>query len=614
MTTAIQLNAADSLGSGHGLQVSANLLAQLSTFQNHQPIKTIANIYATASTANANVAGNLGAALSSVGAGVNYGRWLIDFYPANVTPVCSTGVGVYGGNVSTASMSRTISNQANAPFIYGVDGFANAYSRVSSYTMSVFETVASINLLKNKTYAQSGLNYTGPLDLATGGVGNTNIILANAVANWGTMYDINNMRYMGDPYVFGQNLLNQGLGTYGDLAIKLADVGLNIDNLSLIPPSQTSTSQKISDLTYSTSIGAIVYPTTSNVTTTTTVTGSSPGVVIEIYRSVTGANLTAIQQATGITTTKPISNLAEYLELFNVIDDDTITQLTSMNIGNLSTFGTHIQSKVGRGSFADWEDVSTLLKSLEVPELQHISANANDLVVSTTITSGLLNRYGTGTGPFDTLTIIDCLGAVAGMPYTPLIETLNTSYDEIVPGSLQPALSSLDSAVVTYVAAGELFMSNANIYGPPDIGPVSSAVDAVNASLMLVSNTVEVVNTCESAVYSMLDHLSREVIGCQKATINFNSAPPAGMAYSFGENIGTAASNKTTKKTYQFFANLITNDYAGDTIKLAVAEAINTSELSKVGITLRNDPQPMITLGRSTQLNMPLTTYLSRNK
>lgn len=631
MTTAIQLNAANSLGNNSGLQVSANLLAQISTLQNKQQIKTIANIYTTAATANANVAANLDVALSSVGANVKYGRWLIDFYPTNVTPVCSTSVYTYGslttatidgGSIvvtttplaNTASMSHTISNQANAPFTFGVNGFANVYNRVSAYVSSVFDIVSSVNLLKNKTYAQSGLNYSGPLDLATGGVGTTNTLIGNAVANWGTMYDINNMRYIGDPYVFGQNLLNQGLGSYGNLATSLTSVGLNIYNLPQIPPTTTATTQEVNDLSWSTSIGAVAFPMTSNVTTTTTVSGSSANVVIEIYRGITGANLKAIEQATGITSGKSITSLADYLELSKVVDGSTITQLKAMNINTLSDFGSYIQSKVGQGTFGTWNNVNKLLGNLEVPTLRYTNAGASDTVISSSVANGLLNQYGTGTGPYDTPTVIDCLGAVSGIPYTSLLQTLNTNYSTVVPSGLQSALSALDSAVTDYVAAGNSYAFDANIYPPPDIGPVTSAVNAVNSSLSTVSNTSATVNTCESAVYAMLTHLAGEVTRCQKAGVNFAAAPPSSAGYNLGQNIGSAASNKTTKKSYQFFANLITNDYAGDTVRLTIAETINTQQFGKAGITLRNDPQPQITLSRSEQLGIPLSTYLSHNK
>jgi hypothetical protein len=111
----------------------------------------------------------------------------------------------------------------------------------------------------------------------------------------------------------------------------------------------------------------------------------------------------------------------------------------------------------------------------------------------------------------------------------------------------------------------------------------------------------------------MLSRIPIEVANLNRADVAFTSGTTLGLL-SFAENIGQLASDKTQAEGYQFFANITTNDAAGDSIKAVVAETLNTRALNGVGVNIYNDPNPRLKIFQSQAQNTPLTTYLSQNK
>jgi hypothetical protein len=615
MASAIQLVSQHSIASGNGLAVSANLLAAINSFQRQAPVKTLQTVFFTAKAADANISPILLTALNNLGSGVTNGsQWLLDLYPGNITAVCSSSIQYYG-NGHTPSMSSTIRSQAEIPWAHGMSGFANVYQTTSSYASQIFDTVSSVNLLQGKTYALSGLGYTGPLDLATGGIGNNADLLNSIVSSWGTMYDIKNIGTFSDPYVFGQNLLNQNLGSYGNLSIQLQSAGLNIYNLSQVPQGgNTTTSVKSTVVTTSTPIGPISLPTIGNVTTTTTVNGKSVDVVNSIYGSITGADLQQIITATGISTflSNTISTLADYLNFNKVISPKNVNRLATLGITDLKGLSDYLQAKVGQGSFTSWQALGNFLSTLEVPSLNYTSANSSTVALPDSIATNYLTTLGSGSGPFNNSVVADYLGATAGIPYTSLLGLLSDnslSFDSVV--GLTPAINVLESAVNSYIGA---YVPGNDESGPviPDISPVNAAVTTINATLNSITPSPLFAN-CQTYYYDILNHMTSEVSNMSKAGVVFNSGYTQ-VLQNFAQRVGSDAADKTQYQKYQFFSNLITNDSYGDTIRSAIAETINTQLLSSMGISINNNPSPAILLAKATAQNAPISTYITQNK
>jgi hypothetical protein len=605
LASAIQLTAINTINSGYGLAPNTAVLSQIQQYQQQIPV----NLFDTASVITLGTSdttrSNIVNLISNIASGVTKGQWLLDLYPANITPVSSAGVSYNFGSVP--SFANTVQSQVMVPFSSGMSGFANVYSFSFAYVATSFDTVASANILQGKTYAQSGLGYAGPLDLATGGIGKSSSVLANVVSKFGTMYDINNISTIGDLYVFGQNLLNQNLGGYGNLADQLVANGLDITNLQAIPQSTTTTSLQSVTSSTNTPIGAVNIPTLATTTATTTVSGNSADVVNAIYESVTGSNLAIIANTTGVTTFvgSSITNLLDYLNLTKIVDSANLAQLNSFGITTLTGLGNYIHSKLGKGNFNTWKDMSTLLISLEVPALKNTTANANTPILANSIVSSITTGSGGGSGPLGNPIFTDLLGAVTGYPYRNELAIINANYFEVaISINLPTLMQTLKNAVNTYASS-----PNSSNYTA-----LSTAVSNVNSALRSLSSSSDAgLARAQTAYYQILNKITTEVGFLNKAGVTFG-AGSTNVLNSFAQGLPTSAADKTQYNTYQFFGNLVTNDSYGDTIQAAVAENINTQLMNSVGITLNNDPAPAQAIVQAQAQNVPLTTYLSQNQ
>lgn len=615
MASAASLNATASIINGQGLTVNPNLVANISAFQNINTIKFMANLFANAAT-QSNISNVIMPILSTLGnSTVSRGQWLIDVYPSNVTAVSTPGV-VYYGN-SLASFSKTISAQANYPFSAGstgtqasMAGFSSMWTAAYGYVNQVFDTVSSVNMLQSKTYGQSGLAYTGPVDLVTAGVGTKAPLIGNVVSGWGTMYNINNINLMADTYVFGQNLLDHGLGSYGGLADQLTAVGLDITDITKVPKSSTITVQQESTSTTSSFVGAVDLPLVVDVTVNSIVTGNNPATVQRIYTSITGANLAAIVSATGFTSTNAnLVTLNDYLDLSKVVAPSLYSQLNAQGIYTFTDFGIFLQNKVNHLGFQSWSDLSTFLNSLEIPTLSYTTANANTTVISSTTVSTLNSITGTGTGLFGNPIMLDYFGAVSGTPYTSALQVINSNYSVLNSG-VQAAVASLYNSVVrTNIDFNG--MDSANVNPGMVARNVSTVNSAINSAVATAVGGVNATNyyNCETAYYIILNKLSSEVSAITKA-----SAAAVSSTYSiqsllgFGQSIGSYGKTDIMGSG-NIIANLITNDQYGDTIRSALAETTNSTIIAG-----RNDPNPRMAIYQAQAQNISLSTYISQNQ
>jgi hypothetical protein len=106
MASAVSLNATAAIVNGHGLSPSPTLSSEISIYKAHTPIALLSNVYTNAGI-DANVANVIIPVIETIGSGVSFGQFLLDIYPSNISPVCSTTVSYYG-NSTTASTSSTI--------------------------------------------------------------------------------------------------------------------------------------------------------------------------------------------------------------------------------------------------------------------------------------------------------------------------------------------------------------------------------------------------------------------------------------------------------------------------------------------------------------------------
>ena len=617
MATAAALNALGTVINGQGFAVNPAMTANISTFQSQTNFTLLTTIYANANTYG-NVANVVVPILNTLGSTATQAQFLLDIYPSNITPASSASVAYRFGNHPSAS--GTIQNQANGPFDHGITGFANVFIFAQAFASSSVDSSGSLYMLKDKTYGQSGLGYNGITDLITGGIGNPAQLLGNTVAGWGTMYNITNINLIADPYVFGQNILDHGFGTYGNLDAKLTATGLDTTDITRVPATKTTTTSQTSTLTTQTSVGAVELPTITNVTVTNTVTANSPDVVLEVYKTITGTDLSAIISATGFDTTgTTITTLADLLDFKRAIDVALQPALAQLGITDFATFTQFLNSRVGQGAFSNWSAMSKFLTTVSVPQLPYITTTASSPVLNPSAVAAIQNLNGSGTGPFNNPIMVDMLGACSGTPYTtywPIINGLFNSFPTVY-----AALQTLNSAV-THTNQYYVSTIQPDTSIPPDdpngsdgivdASGVIAAVAGVDTAMNNLSGTA--VHTCQTAYYIMLNHVTTEVSNLAKAGVVFNTGP-ARLLQGFGQRVPSLGGpDPMAIGTDTFIANVITNDAAGDTIRAAMSEFTNTNVLGKSGITLKNDPNPIQAISQSRAQNISLSTYLSQNK
>jgi hypothetical protein len=166
--------------------------------------------------------------------------------------------------------------------------------------------------------------------------------------------------------------------------------------------------------------------------------------------------------------------------------------------------------------------------------------------------------------------------------------------------------------VTNYAANFTAFASGGYVGTPPDIYTVSSNVALVNAALNSIKSS-SYLTSAETAYRTSYLHLAQEVALLSKAGATFGSAPSSTLK-ALGTAIGSIASDSTQLMTRDLFANLITGDVYGDTIKSVIAEYQNQQTLSARGINLGNDPRPAQAISQAASQNISITTYLSQNK
>lgn len=462
-------------------------------------------------------------------------------------------------------------------------------------------------MLQGKTYANAGIGYTGAASLATAGVGNAGTVIASTVSNWGTMYDASHINLIGDPYVFGQNLLNQGLGNYGNLSAQLTAAGLDVTDITKVPATVSTTTQVSSQLTVSTSVGQVLFPTHTNVTTTNTVTASSPDVVLAIYKSITGNDLASIVSATQFTApVTSLKTLADFLDFTKVLPLAQQSTYIQLGITDLDSLGAYIHNVIGQGYFNGWQDIASTLGKITVPQFSaNNTTSGNSALLSGATVSTLSNYISYGSGVFNNPIMSDYLGAAAGMPYTANYNALIKAYYTIAPTIVVTALNTLQTTVTSYLAASS--GAKAGL-----VSSLTSQVSAVNSALNSLSNTATYYGA-NVAYYSVMNKLSSEVSNLASAHVTFGTGTANGL-FAFAQNIGTQFNDNVQIQTTQVMANLITNDSYGDTIRAAIAETDNISVLSSKGILTNNDPNPSRALQLATQQNIPISTYLMLNK
>ena len=207
--TPLQLDAAAGLLQNQGINVNANLLAAISSYENTPLISPLLNTISTGSTGN-----------------ILSGNVLIDIetLAANSCPALSDSLPTAYSSLGT-QMITVIVNQANKDICgSNVSKLAQAVDQASGYTS---QTAVFINSAKNsQTYL--GNTFTTMNDMITGDITSVNLAtqaFGQDLQNLGQLINLNNLDNLGSPLALVQQIYSI-TGTIPSVSIAFVALGV----------------------------------------------------------------------------------------------------------------------------------------------------------------------------------------------------------------------------------------------------------------------------------------------------------------------------------------------------------------------------------------------------
>lgn len=459
---------------------------------------------------------------------------------ANSNPTLSTALhsipSFLSGLITTAPVGfnssilvAEIQSQANAIMSKGVGGFVSMLGAASSFAEMNYNMHGSIAQSNASVFSDFGFTINNFKSLRTGGISNQFVpsqlpALAKGIKNFGTMFSIADFSQMANPGIICQNLINQGLGKYGDLYNKLIAAGFDLATLGNEDCDDKIVMQIMSGITGADLASIIAF--TNFI--------PAPGTTLQTLADVT--NVTKLLSTSGIAALGPNPSLNS---LANKLD----------NIG---------------GNFASTADLSDMLLSMAVtiyPDLDQLTT-----LLPNTLTAGVSNILGIGAGPFGNPNITDILGAVTGSFYTENLNLISALQYEVSTMSevqaLSSALTSGNPSTITIASSGITSSSNITLQNAITAGNEvfqKCVVQLTNEKRNMVlagidvttaANSVQNTTALASQLHSFSDDPMELGIGNHLAMMATNDIYGQSISASLeeGRNLATLAKNNV--KTY----------------------------------------------------------------
>jgi len=389
--TSTLLVAASNLTSNVGLAPNTAMLALCNTVTSYALVSNYANLQP----------------------GTTYGNILAN----NSFTVTSLGLPVFVTNANTTVAN--IRTQASS-ILPNIATFASILQSAGTFATYSYRTYQSLNEFSNKTFDQLGINVGGHADAVTNGITSifgggaktpaqisVNInILADAIENFGTVYDVSKLNLLGNPATFVQYIIDSGY--------------------DFTPPSDWQT-MTADELTYY--LSGIIGPVFTRVIT-----------------------LSKIQLPLNST----VSSLGDLLDLSKVFPAAALALVPGNNFAGLANMFVNLG-----GKYKSFADIADMLRSIRVPTLTYL--NSYTAPVSTVDTANLVSQLGSGTGSAGNPTVTDIIGTVAGTVHLGNLATVNTALASLtVNANTQTLVTSLAN-LATACASGNPTYITSNI-------------------------------------------------------------------------------------------------------------------------------------------------------
>lgn len=453
-------------------------------------------------------------------------------------------------------LANTIMDQANSIIPGGVDGLKKFSTFLGQSTVFGSSSMAWLKALQNgmpMNFSDFGLGINNLNDLASGGInkligaakgleGKIASDMGDAFKSFGTMFDINDMKSLGNPASLISNLAKQGLGEIGGIADKLKEAGFDVTDLTAIPTEKLN----------------------------------------QILASVKGSDLKKILDQTGLQLPSNVSlnSLADVMKLDKILPTNIAS---SLNFKDLSSLGNSMLN-IG-GNFKSVSDISSMLKSIEFPSLPNLSSLTSPIPAD--ISAILKPLMGTGSGEFGNPMITDIIGTAAGHVHTSALNVMNTMSDKVM-SSIEGI--NINSAITTLTNAVN------SSFDPGSDPAVLAAKNALDNAVSALNNTgnldlQNVLSTGVTKFQNSVSQIAKEVSNMSLASIDLNISPSSSINGLLGmaTKLQGFGVDKMNLGFSTMFENMSTNNVYGDAIKAALAEGKNIANLAKYGIRLTNN-------------------------
>jgi hypothetical protein len=387
---------------------------------------------------------------------------------------------------------------------------------------------------RGKSFNDMGFQFNNCQDVATGGITNQfdadlTKQLGIEMPNLGTMFSTRDMSQLANPGTMAKNLIDQGLGTTGNLSTKLTDLGMDLKNL----PNENSTD------------------------------------ILAVFATIMGADFAEI---VGITNFRPysISRMQTLADVFRM--DLTFSPAISSKI---PTF-TVLANKLGNigGNFNSFADAGAFYSSVETTPYPRLNALPSPLPDSLDL--DLTPQMGSGTGVFGNPIATDIVGSAAGIGYTDNINNCTNVQRELIANDAD-------------VRGLHQYLS---VNPQPNPLVLAGLVAAVTTKPGLV-NVLNSTNGQYINVATQISNEKRNqaIAGLQFGT-NAPTGSMLGVT-SLGQQIPGFAVDPMQLGLGHQLANMATDDVYGDAIQSSLQESRNLNRMQVFGINPGTKMDPM---------------------
>lgn len=509
--TPVVLIAAGNLASNIGLQPNTTMVSHCNTISNNALVSRYANLQP--GTAYGTILSGRSFSVTSLN---------LPLYIANANTVVSS---------IRTQFENILPDNGNGT--YNIAKFAGILQTAGSFASTSLGLTQALEDFSNKNFDDLGISITNYSTAVTNGLSavfgtEPQIeILAAALENFGTAYDVTQLNKLGDPATFIQHLINLGFGEFvpGQGIVQIGGSRLP-DNWRTADPYELTV----------------------------------------FLSGISGATLEKIISQTKMKLPDPlrVTNLSHLLELSRVFPAAAVDLIAGGNFAGLSNEFINLG-----GNFKSFSEIAATLRRIEVPTLTNLDEYAT-LIPDENYTQ-IKSKLGTGNGTVNNPTILDLIGTVAGHVHVNALSTISESLVSTLTYTNAQTLSTALLNLASACATGN------NTYIDSNITIVQNAANSFNS---LVSSNVSlgtISSSGNAAIVACQTQLTNETtnLGLAGIALSDSTAPGVQSALSLTNALHDYGVDNQNLGYNILFEGIAQSNAAGESVMAALAEGRN---------------------------------------